>query len=174
MTVDDNAPKVSRDEIKEMSFIEHPPERLDDYLIADRQPQIPRRRTGVGMNSERINLQHELGELQAKVNLYESGGAVVMLDPNQVKDSKAKNRHELAFSSREYAELKKEIGSSGGNDVPIKVRPRGKSSEGADVFEIVWGRRRNRACLELGLQVAAIVEDMDDVEAFKQMERENR
>jgi ParB family chromosome partitioning protein len=132
------------------------------------------RSTGVAGITDRINLQHQLADLQAKVSAYEGGGVVVMLDPNRVRESKWKNRHELAYSTPEYADLKEEIASAGGNEVPIKVRRIGKAQDGEDEYEIVWGRRRNRACRELGFQVAAIIEELDDLEAFKQMERENR
>lgn len=41
-------------------------------------------------------------------------------------------------------------------------------------YEIVFGHRRHRACLELGLPVLAVVEDLSEQDLFVQMERENR
>ena len=42
-------------------------------------------------------------------------------------------------------------------------------------FEIIFGSRRHRACLELGLPVLAMIADAtDDVSMFIEMERENR
>jgi ParB family transcriptional regulator, chromosome partitioning protein len=41
-------------------------------------------------------------------------------------------------------------------------------------FELVYGHRRHRACLELGLPVLVLIEATTDVELFEQMERENR
>lgn len=44
----------------------------------------------------------------------------------------------------------------------------------APQYEIAFGHRRHRACLELGLPVLAVVEDIGEQELFVQMERENR
>ena len=41
-------------------------------------------------------------------------------------------------------------------------------------YEIVFGHRRHRACLELGLPVLALVEDVPEQQLFEEMERENR
>jgi ParB family chromosome partitioning protein len=175
MNLRDKAAKISFDDLDEDKTKGNAPIVPDASASAGDQPPVPRpRSTGVAGITDRINLQHQVSELQAKVTAYEGAGVVLMLDPKRVMESKWKNRHEMAYSTPEYAELKEEIASAGGNEVPIKVRRKGKGADGEDEFEIVWGRRRNRACLELGLQVAAIVEELDDLEAFKQMERENR
>jgi ParB family chromosome partitioning protein len=113
-------------------------------------------------------------ELQAQVAKYEGAQLVTKLDPRRIKQSKWKNRHELSYSTPEYVELKTEIEAAGGNVQPIKVRRVGKGADGQDEYEVVYGRRRLRACLELGLEVSAIVEEMDDLQLFTEMERENR
>lgn len=136
-------------------------------------PSRPRT-TGVAGITDRINLHHQVQELQAQVAVFEQAQMVVKLDPRRIKQSKWKNRHELSYSTREYADLKAEIEAAGGNVQPIKVRRVGKAADGQDEFEVVYGRRRLRACLELSFDVSAIVEEMDDVELFKEMERENR
>ena len=41
-------------------------------------------------------------------------------------------------------------------------------------YEIVYGHRRHRACLDLGLPVLAVVEEVGEQQLFEQMERENR
>jgi ParB family transcriptional regulator, chromosome partitioning protein len=175
MNLRDKAAKISFDDLDDERAKSSPSLNPEAPLPAVIEPPAPRHRsTGVAAITDRINQQHQFTELQAKVAAYEAGGVVVMLDPSRVKESKWKNRHELAYLTREYGELKEEIASAGGNEVPIKVRRKGKGDDGEDEFEIVWGRRRTRACLELGFQVAAIVEELDDLEAFKQMERENR
>jgi ParB family chromosome partitioning protein len=132
------------------------------------------RSTAVAGITDRIALHHQVQDLQARVATYESGQRVVLLDPRRVHESKWKNRHELSYSTQEYAELKDEIAAAGVNVVPIKVRPKGKGADGEDEYEVAYGRRRNRCCLELDLKVAAIVEAMDDAQLFAEMERENR
>ncbi|WP_289084332.1 plasmid partitioning protein RepB [uncultured Sulfitobacter sp.] len=51
----------------------------------------------------------------------------------------------------------------GGQQVPILVR-RSKSAEGR--FEAIYGRRRLKACRELGIKVRANVQDIDDATAL--------
>lgn len=51
----------------------------------------------------------------------------------------------------------------GGQQVPILVR-RSKSADGR--FEAVYGRRRLKACRELGIKVRANVQDIDDATAL--------
>lgn len=109
-------------------------------------------------------LEHELKELRA-------GSPRLMLDPSVIHPSRWANRHELSFAGSDFQQLKDEIAGAGKNVQPIKVRPlSGKAGE----YEIVFGHRRHRACLELGLQVEAIVESMDDQALFAEMDRENR
>jgi ParB family chromosome partitioning protein len=78
--------------------------------------------------------------------------------------------------SADFAELKSEIESAGGNVQPVRVRPlaRVERFNRAAEYEIVFGHRRHRACLELGIPVRALVEDASDQELFEAMERENR
>ena len=94
------------------------------------------------------------------------------LDPKCVKPSKWANRHDKSFDGPEFAELKSEIESAGGNVQAIKVRPIPGSSP--QEYEIVFGHRRHRACLELDIPVLATIESIDDKELFKEMDRENR
>ena len=94
------------------------------------------------------------------------------LDPKCVRPSKWANRHDKSFEGPEFANLKSEIESAGGNVQAIKVRPIPGSSP--QEFEIVFGHRRHRACLELDISVLATIESIDDKELFKEMDRENR
>jgi ParB family chromosome partitioning protein len=101
-----------------------------------------------------------------------------LLDPRQIVLTRWADRHPDSFTSQAFSELKLEIESAGGNVQPIKVRPRrgpaGELGEGAR-FELVYGSRRTRACLELGLPVRAVIDDnIDDQALYVQMQRENR
>lgn len=94
------------------------------------------------------------------------------LDPKSIKASKYANRHDKSFDGAEFSELKAEIESAGGNVQAIKVRPiPGSEPQG---YEVVFGHRRHRACLELGIDVLATVESIDDKALFMEMDRENR
>jgi ParB family chromosome partitioning protein len=109
-------------------------------------------------------LEHEVKELRA-------GTPRLMLDAAVVHPSRWANRHEQSFFSAEFIALKNEIESAGKNVQPIKVRPlNGRPGN----FEIVFGHRRHRACLELRIPVEAIVETLDDQALFVEMDRENR
>lgn len=116
------------------------------------------------------------------------------LDPQTVRVSVWANRHDDSYQDAGFLALKADIAAAGGNVQPIKVRPvladpRGgqggavgsaagvgpsNPSSTAERFEIVYGHRRHRACLELSLPVLALVEDLAEQQLFVEMERENR
>ena len=135
---------------------------------------VARARSGVAAITQSIAVHHRVQELEEKLATFEDAKLVVQLDPKRIRQSRWKNRHELSYSTQAFADLKAEIAEAGRNVQPIKVRR--VSAKGADQeeFEIVYGRRRLRACLELGLPVFAVVEEMDDQQLFAEMERENR
>ena len=100
------------------------------------------------------------------------------IDAKVICHSRWANRIAEAPGSREFQELKESIERAGGNVQPIKVRLLQVSAEGTrratNQFEIVFGHRRHRACLELGIPVNAIVAAMNDEQLFAEMDRENR
>jgi len=113
----------------------------------------------------RGRLDEALGDLQA----WDGAKAARLLDPALVRHSRFANRDSRSFSTPDFADLKAEVASAGGNVQPIKVRP---IAEGA--FEVVFGHRRLQACRELGLPVLALVDSIDDQALFVEMDRENR
>ncbi len=96
------------------------------------------------------------------------------LDPTLIKPSKWANRNEKSFHGAAWELFKEEIRSAGGNIQPIKVRGVRPANTLPQSYEIVFGHRRHRACLELGLPVFALIEDATDKELFEAMDRENR
>lgn len=113
----------------------------------------------------------KVAKLETQLADYKTADIARYLDPKTIKASHWANRNEASFLSKDYEALKGEIESAGGNVQPIKVRPvAGKPGE----YEIVFGHRRHRACLELGINVMALVEELSDVDLFAQMDRENR
>lgn len=120
----------------------------------------------------------EAEELKERLQAFDGATPVKSLDPRLIRPSRWANRHAAAFESSEFAAFKEEIASAGGNVQPIRVRPfveKRASGDGEPVqYEIAFGHRRHRACLELGLPVNAVVEKSTDQELFVAMERENR
>ena len=94
------------------------------------------------------------------------------LDPNCVYPSRWANLDEGSFQGKAWEEFKNEIYSTGGNVQPIKVRKNRliKNTQ----YEIVFGHRRHRACLELGVELLAFCEDLTEKQLFEEMDRENR
>jgi len=127
--------------------------------------------TMLGFMSAQSSAVQEVEHLKGRLQEFDGAVPVRPLDPQSVVPSKWANRHQASFEEADFAVLKEEIQQAGGNVQPIKVRPAG-GDEGK--FEIVFGHRRHRACLELGIPVNAMVEAVSEVQLFEQMERENR
>jgi len=91
--------------------------------------------------------------------------------PATVRGSTWANRSEASFASPAFRRLKESITAAGGNTQPILVR-----KVGDDQYEIVFGHRRHRACLEAGLPVLAVLWSgpMSDPDLLISMDRENR
>jgi ParB family chromosome partitioning protein len=149
----------------------------DETPAASPEP-VDRPRTAMGAITASIamgrGVEAENRDLRSKLERFEDATIVEFLDPKRIKPSRYANRHELSFSSSEFEGLKAEIQAAGRNVQPIKVRRVGQGGDGQDEYEIAFGHRRHRACLELGLPVAAIVEVLTDAQLFTEMDRENR
>lgn len=137
-------------------------------------------RTGPGqmlmVNSLMKESNQKLALLEERLKQYEGVLPVKLIAPEKIKASKWANRNACSFEAPEFATLKAEIAASEGNVQPIKVRPVtvNDDSQKEEQFEIVFGHRRHRACLELAIPVLALVEEVTDVDLFKEMDRENR
>lgn len=142
---------------------------LDEARAIDRSKPKTAPGTMMSFLSAQSGLVQESEGLKARIVELEGSAPLRKLDPNLIRPSKWANRHESSFSSAEFQALKDEIAAAGGNVQPIKVRPLNKSE-----FEIVYGHRRHRACLDLGLPVLATIEQVSDLSLFEEMERENR
>lgn len=132
-------------------------------------------KTAIGFHVDSIYSDRKIAEenklLKESVAKYEGSEPTKKLDPKSIRSSHWANRSEDSFKSKKFEEFKSEIASAGGNVQPIKVRPIAGVKE---EYEIVFGHRRHRACLDLGLLVLALIEDVNDTELFTQMDRENR
>lgn len=137
-----------------------------------------RPRTAIGAISASLALgrgvEAENRRLKQQLEKFGDASFVEFIDPVRIVPSRYANRHEMSFVGPEFAELKAQIQAAGRNVQPIKVRRAGAESGSEQRYEIVFGHRRHRACMDLGIPVAAIVEDLGDVELFAEMDRENR
>lgn len=93
------------------------------------------------------------------------------LDPGSVQVSRYHGRHESSLSDADMRSLKDDIARTGGNVIPVMVR-RTVDYQGTEVirgYDLVYGRRRLQACLELGLPLQAVVREMSIAEAYVAM-----
>jgi ParB family transcriptional regulator, chromosome partitioning protein len=134
--------------------------------------------TMMGFLTAQSTAIQEAEELKARVKTLEKEAPLRKLDPSRIKPSRWANRHEASFVTAEFQELKREIAAAGGNVQPIKVRPvqvlNGSTPSVEPTYELIFGHRRHRACVELGIPVLAVIEEASDLSVFEQMERENR
>lgn len=134
--------------------------------------------TMMGFLTAQSSAVQQAEALKARVKSLEDEVPLRKLDPSAIRPSKWANRHEAAFHSPDFLELKAEIEAAGGNVQPIKVRPvpvlNGSTPLSGPIYEVIFGHRRHRACADLGLQVLAVIEEASDLSLFEQMERENR
>ncbi|MDP9606515.1 UNVERIFIED_ORG: ParB family chromosome partitioning protein [Variovorax paradoxus] len=134
-------------------------------------------RTGPGqMLAFRGQMQAVEGELAAlrdRLRQHDGSTPTRKLDPAIIRASRWANRHSASFETAEFAGLKADIEQAGGNVQPILVRPvAGEPGQ----YELVFGHRRHRACLDLGIPVLAAIwlDELGDIELFTAMDRENR
>ena len=165
-------------------------------------PHSGRPRTAIGGMAQFVidesKVRVELESLRAEYVKYEGSKPARLLDPRTIKPSIWANRHEDSFRSEEFSSFKVEIENAGGNVQAIKVRPltsahanpvlsKQLQPNGDDLkiggierfnppyeYEIVFGHRRHRACLELKIPVLALIEETTEKELFVDMDRENR
>lgn len=124
--------------------------------------------------AESEQLQGRLDDALGELQQWDGAKAARLIDPRLVEPSRFANRHELNYSGAEFAALRAEIESAGGNVQPIKLRSVASAAAGQPRYEVVFGHRRHRACLELGLPVLAVIDNLDDRALFVEMDRENR
>jgi ParB family chromosome partitioning protein len=97
-----------------------------------------------------------------------SGEAVISLDPATVEGSTIADRLPTLIDPK-FDQLKASI-EENGQQIPILVRPH---PEKGGRYQIVYGRRRLRAAVDLGRSVSAIVRNLTDRELVVAQGREN-
>lgn len=116
-------------------------------------------------------MEAKIEKLEGRLQEFDGTLPTKLLDPKLIVRSKWANRHDLSFKDQEFDNLKAEIKAKGYNVQPIKVRP----LQGHPImYEIIFGHRRHQACLDLGIDVIAMIEDLDEMSLFLEMDHENR
>lgn len=129
---------------------------------------------------ERDERLKELAELHAAHARFVDADPARDLDPRSIRPSRWMRPLDFSLNRNRYSQLKISIELANGNVQPIKVRPveSETSPEGAEgspaQFELVFGHLRHRACLELGLSVAAVISEVSDQDLVVEMTAENR
>jgi ParB family chromosome partitioning protein len=144
-------------------------------LAPDSAPRAERRPARVAMNAvtdftgELSKTEQQRDAAVAELALHQGSWPTRKLDPKTIRPSRFANRIVDSFEGPVFEQFKQEIESAGGNVQAIKVRP---VEQG--VYEIVYGHRRHKACLDLNLPVLATIQDgMSDQVLFEEMSREN-
>jgi ParB family transcriptional regulator, chromosome partitioning protein len=142
------------------------------------EPAEPRVKTAPGSMAHFMAAQSaavkEAEDLRDRLKAFDGARPVRLVDPATVRPSRWANRHEDSYADSAFADLKAEIASAGVNVQPVSVRALPNAAPGGPAYELVFGHRRHRACLELGLAMQAMVVELNDQELFEAMERENR
>lgn len=106
---------------------------------------------------------------------------VALLDPKSIEPAQWAQTDPFDYVGQRFERLKDSIAEFGGNLQPVKVQQTSQalgSSNGAAAatgnFELVFGYSRVRACLELGLPVLALIEQVSAAEGLRQFVFEYR
>ncbi|WP_175983256.1 ParB/RepB/Spo0J family partition protein [Caballeronia zhejiangensis] len=150
--------------------------RLAAAAMDDASPERAERRTPrIAMNrvtdftGELAKVERDLLEANRRLSLHDGSRPARKLDAKAIKASRFANRIQRSFEGSSFESFKQEIANAGGNVQPIKVR-----RISPDEYEVVFGHRRHRACLELDIEVLAMIEEsMSDKDLFEEMSREN-
>ncbi len=100
---------------------------------------------------------------------------VALLDPKSIEPAQWAQTDPFDYVGQRFERLKDSIAEFGGNLQPVKVQQTSQAlgssnyaAAAAGNFELVFGYSRVRACLELGLPVLAMIEQVSEAEGLRQ------
>lgn len=110
---------------------------------------------------------------------YGSGTALpcLNLDPSEIRVGRFFNRLPQSFDEKlnvEFADLLEDVKRTGGNLVSGVVRPYVDESNPKIKYELVFGERRLKACIKVGVPFKAEIADISDEEFIQLHSTENR
>jgi len=145
---------------------------------ADSKDSTPSTASTVSYASSSDAVREELVALRARLELFDGAMPTRKLDPQALHPSRWAHRHNSSWTSPQFTALKQSIAVNGGNVQPVLVRESGTTGTTGTTgtYEIVFGHRRARACLDLGVQVLAVIWDkpMSDAQLVCCLDLENR
>lgn len=98
----------------------------------------------------------------------------VLLDAADIDARRWSARREESLCDRHFEDLCADICRTGGNQVPVLVRPRPTVRPHEPGYELVYGLRRLRACHQAALPVLACVQNLTDSGAAQRIVSENK
>lgn len=138
----------------------------------------PSRITSVDLPDPDDAAQKVMAQLKAWSPDLRATGVAGLIDPHLVSPSRWTSRHGDLFRTVGGGELQEQMRESGGNMVPILVRPCLPSAVHPEFpearFEVLSGLKRLVVSLRLELDVFAVVVDMTDQEAARVIAQSNR
>lgn len=140
-------------------------------------PRTVGKRTGPGellaFRGQMLAAEGEVAKLKELLQQHEGAFPTKKINPELVHGTRWANRHAASFEGADFLRFKADIEHAGGNTQPILVQPH-ESKDGE--YELVFGHRRHRACLETRLPVLATLlpQRLPELDLFVAMERENR
>ena len=108
-----------------------------------------------------------------------TSSTVVQLNANDIVPSQWADRSEASYADSDFDDLRTSIRTGLTNTIPIKVRPirtvgvSNATGLPRQVYEIVYGHRRHRACALAHLPVTAIIVQLSDRDLIMEMFSEN-
>lgn len=130
--------------------------------------------TGELLRQELQSARERAAGLEQELEALRAAPAERRIPAALIRHGKFRDRHALGFKDAKFEELKASIRKERGNTQPVLVRPLAEPDAEGHQFEIVWGHRRHIACLEVELEVNAIVRELSDREAVALMTLENK
>lgn len=122
---------------------------------------------GYGMTGAAKTVVRSIEDLAENAKKLMEGEAIVELDPRSLDVSFVADR--LSDDDEEYRDLREAIRRSG-QTTPILVRP---SPIDPQRYMVVFGHRRLKVALELGIRVKAVIKTLDDITSAIAQGQEN-
>ncbi|ASV88785.1 plasmid partitioning protein RepB (plasmid) [Ochrobactrum quorumnocens] len=135
--------------------------------LASLNSDKPAPKSGYGMTGPAKTVVRSIEEMAENTKRLMEGETIVEIEPHLLDVSFASDR--LSEDDIEFEALKEAI-KDHGQATPILVRPNPHNDER---YMVVFGHRRARAAMDLGIRVKAVVKKLDDISSAIAQGQEN-